>query len=66
VNGEPAGALMDGFSPRVEPSGPVSFGEARLRAGTNELVLELLGKDVRSAGYGDGYLVGIDGFTLRR
>jgi hypothetical protein len=66
VNGEPAGALMDGFSPRVEPSGPVSFGGARLRAGTNELVLELLGKDVRSAGYGDGYLVGIDGFTLRR
>jgi hypothetical protein len=66
VNGEPAGALMDGFSPRVEPSGPVSFGEARLRAGTNELVLELLGKDVRSAGYGDGYLVGIDGFTLRQ
>jgi hypothetical protein len=66
VNGEPVGPLMDGWSPRVEPTGPVSFGEVKLRAGTNELVVELLGKDARSAGYGDGYLVGIDGFLLLR
>jgi hypothetical protein len=37
-----------------------------LRKGANELVVELLGKDVRSAGYADGYLVGIDGFLLRQ
>jgi hypothetical protein len=66
VNGEPAGSLMDGYAPRVEPTGPLSFGEVKLRAGTNQLVVELIGKDARSAGYGDGYLVGIDGFLLHR
>ncbi|MGH9456868.1 MAG: DUF2961 domain-containing protein [Thermoanaerobaculia bacterium] len=66
VNGEPAGALIDAWAPRVEPTGPVSFGEVTLREGVNELVIELVGKDVRSAGYGEGYLVGIDGFLLYR
>lgn len=66
VNGEAAGALVDGYGPRVEPTGPVSLGRVELRAGENQLVVELVGKDVRSAGYGDGYLVGIDGFLLRR
>jgi hypothetical protein len=64
VNGEPAGALMDGFGDTVRATGPVSFGRVELRAGENRLVVELVGKDVRSAGYGDGYLVGIDGFLL--
>lgn len=65
VNGEPAGALMDGYGSRVGPTGAISFGQVELRAGVNELVVELVGKDVRSAGYSDGYLVGIDGFLLR-
>jgi hypothetical protein len=62
VNGQPLGALVDGYSPRIEPSGPVSFGRVDLDAGVNELVVDLIGKDVRSVGYSDGYLVGIDGF----
>jgi hypothetical protein len=65
VNGQPVGTLMDGYAPRVEPTGPLSFGQVELRAGANELVLELVGKDARAAGYSDGYLVGIDGFVLR-
>ena len=43
---------------------PVYLGRVPLRAGPNEVVVELLGKDGRSAGYGDGLLVGVDGFTL--
>ncbi|MGH7480875.1 MAG: glycoside hydrolase family 172 protein [Longimicrobiales bacterium] len=66
VAGRPVGALMDGYAPRVEPTGPVSFGSVRLSEGTNDVVIELVGKDVRSAGYADGYLVGIDGFLLYR
>lgn len=66
VNGRRVGPLMDGYAPRVEPTGPLSFGMVELRAGANEVVVELLGKDARAAGYSDGYLVGIDGFLLRR
>jgi hypothetical protein len=66
VNGQPVGPLMDGYAPRVEPTGPLSFGQVELRAGVNDLVVELVGKDARAAGYSDGYLVGLDGFLLRR
>lgn len=65
VNGRPAGALMDGYGTGVEPTGPVSFGKVELKAGMNELTVELVGKDVRAGGHSDGYLVGIDGFLLR-
>ena len=65
VNGQPQGPLVDGYGPNVEPTGPISFGRVELRGGTNELTVELLGKDARSAGYAEGYLVGIDGFLLR-
>lgn len=64
LNGQPLGNLFDGFSAKVEPSGSVSFGRADLKKGPNALVLELVGKDVRSAGFGNGFLVGIDGFLL--
>lgn len=57
--------LVDGYGPAVEQSGPVSFGVVMLEEGRNDLVVELLGKDARAAGYSDGYLVGIDGFLLR-
>lgn len=66
VNGKPLEPLMDGYASRVEPTGPVSFGSVQLRKGANELVVELVGKDERSEGYANGYLVGIDGFLLRR
>ena len=65
LNGEPLQPLVDGYDRGVVPTGPISFGRVPLRAGTNELVVELLGKDARSAGYSLGYLVGIDGFLLR-
>ena len=65
VNGTPLPAEVNGYAPRVEATGPVSLGRARLRAGANALVLEITGKDPRAAGYSDGYLVGIDGFELR-
>lgn len=65
VNGEAVGTLVDGYAPAVEPTGAISFGRVELRTGENELVVELLGKDARSSGYADGYLVGIDGFLLR-
>ena len=41
-------------------------GYGPLRGGANELTLEIVGKDARAQGYSDGYLVGIDGFILRR
>jgi hypothetical protein len=43
----------------------VSFGRVPLRAGRNEVVVEIAGKDARAAGYSDGFLVGIDGFVVR-
>ncbi len=66
VNGAEVGNLFDGYHPRVSNSGPISFGAVNLREGVNELVVTIVGKDARSAGYGDGFLVGIDGFLLYR
>ncbi len=66
VNGREIGHLFDGFSPDVEPSGPISFGRADLRKGENRITITLVGKDVRSGGFGDGYLVGVDGFLLHK
>lgn len=64
--GEPLQPLVDGFSRTVEPTGPISFGRRRLDRGPIELQVELIGRDARSSGYSDGFLVGIDGFVLRR
>lgn len=58
--------MVDGYSENVEPTGPISFGTVSLEAGVNEIVVELVGKDARSSGYSGGYLVGIDGFLLRK
>lgn len=66
INGLPVGELVDGYANAVEPTGRISFGRVELKKGVNELVLELIGKDVRSAGYSGGYLVGVDGFLLRK
>jgi hypothetical protein len=65
VNGRALAPEVAGYAAAVEATGPVAFGPVALRAGVNELVVELVGKDPRSQGYGDGYLVGIDGFVLR-
>ena len=66
VNGRALSPVVRGYSPTVEPTGPISFGRVPLRGGANELTLEIVGKDARAQGYSDGYLVGIDGFILRR
>jgi hypothetical protein len=66
VNGRALAPVVDMYAAAVEPTAPVSFGRVPLRAGANELVVELVGKDPRSQGFGGGYLVGIDGFFLRR
>ncbi len=66
VNGKTVGDLIDGFNPDVETTGSVSFGSVDLNAGTNNVVVKLIGKDARAAGFSNGYLVGIDGFLLRQ
>lgn len=66
VNGAAREPVVRGYAPAVGATGPISFGRVALRAGVNEVMLELVGKDPRSRGYGNGYLVGIDGFLLRR
>jgi hypothetical protein len=66
VNGRPLQPVVEGYSPEVVPSGEISFGRVALRRGTNAIALEIVGKDARSAGWSDGYLVGVDGFFLRR
>ena len=66
VNGRAVGPVVEGFAERVTPTGPVSLGRVTLRAGANDLVVEITGKDPRAQGYSGGYLVGIDGFRLVR
>lgn len=66
VNGRVLSPVVRGYGETVETTGPVSFGRVPLRAGDNEIVVEIVGKDPRSQGYSEGYLVGIDGFLLKR
>jgi hypothetical protein len=65
LNGRPLSPIVRGYAPAVEATGPISFGRVPLRAGVNTIVLEIVGKDARSSGYSDGYLVGVDGFVVR-
>lgn len=65
LNGKQIGNLVDGYSGSIEHSGPISFGMVSLKRGTNKLEIHLIGKDVRSGGFSDGYLVGIDGFHIK-
>lgn len=65
VNGQALSPVVEGYSPIVEPTELISFGRVPLREGPNEIVVEIVGKDPRSQGWSDGYLVGIDGFVLR-
>jgi hypothetical protein len=61
VNGAALGPLVRGYNAGVVPTGPTSLGRAPMKAGANEIVVEVVGKDPRSK----GYLVGIDGFVLK-
>ena len=64
LNGKVVGSLVDGYSENVEATGAISFGEVEMQKGINQLVIEIIGKDARSAGYSSGYLVGVDGFQI--
>jgi hypothetical protein len=66
VNGRALSPIVRGYSPTVEPTGPISFGRVSLRTGANAVTAEIVGKDVRAQGYSNGYLVGIDAFMIRR
>lgn len=66
VNGKQVGNLMDGYSPGIEWTGPVSYGEVSFDKGQNKISVEIVGKDERSSGFSDGYLVGIDGFLIKK
>ncbi len=61
VNGQNLGPVVRGFSEKVSRSDAISFGRVALKAGTNEVVLQIVGKDPRSG----GYLAGVDGFVLK-
>jgi hypothetical protein len=65
LNGRALSPIVHGYAGNVTPTGPISFGRVPLRAGVNELTLEIVGKDARANGYSNGYLVGIDGFVVR-
>ncbi len=66
INGKVVGTLVDGYSDQVEATGAISFGEVQMKKGINQLVIEIIGKDARSAGYSNGYLVGVDGFLISK
>ncbi len=66
VDGKQVGNLVDGYSDKIEATGPVYFGKANFKKGENNITIEIVGKDTRSAGYSEGYLVGIDGFLVRK
>jgi hypothetical protein len=64
VNGSagPLPTVVRGFAQSVRPTGPITLGRVPLKAGANTVELELVGKDARSS----GFMVGLDGFLLRR
>lgn len=66
VNARDLPATVEGYSPTVLPTGPISLGRAAFQRGANQIAVEIVGKDPRSQGYSEGYLVGVDGFLLRR
>jgi hypothetical protein len=59
---DPLRTIVRGYSLTVKPSGPISLGRVTLKAGANKVELEVVGKDSRSA----NYLVGIDGFVVKK
>ncbi|WP_082316512.1 sulfatase-like hydrolase/transferase [Mangrovimonas sp. ST2L15] len=66
VNGKKVGELVDGFAEGVQPTGAISYGEVQLNKGINNFEIEIVGKDYKSSGYSNGYLVGIDGFSIEK
>jgi hypothetical protein len=61
VGDETMGPEVNLYASGVRATGPVSFGKAALKSGSNPLTLELTGKDEKSV----GYLVGLDALVLK-
>lgn len=61
VNGVALTPIVHGYHNGVAPTGPISFGQAPLKAGANEVTLQVVGKDALS----QNYFVGLDGFVLK-
>jgi len=51
LDDRPLGEPFDGYSPEVEPSGPVLLGTVTLAAGERRLRVEVIGKNAASRGY---------------
>jgi hypothetical protein len=62
VNGEPMGALFDGYNRRVVHSGRLKMGKAYLHEGENRFEFRVLDKDKSS----ENYYFGVDCFVLKR
>ncbi len=62
LGGNKVGPEINLFDQNVVPTGPVSLGRVMLKKGDNPLTVTISGKDERSI----GYLVGIDGFALKK
>lgn len=60
IGGVPLPQEVDLYAPRVEPTGRVVLGRARLQVGLNRMSVEVTGRSERST----GYLVGIDAIAL--
>ena len=60
IDDEPAGAPIDLYDPKVVPSGPISLGRFKLRAGEATVTLTIIGKNEKST----NTLVGIDALQL--
>ncbi len=55
-------ATVKGYDSEVRPTGPLTLGRVSLKQGANVVELEIVGKDEKST----GYLVGLDGFVLKK
>lgn len=60
LDGTPLGKPIEGYAPRVEPTGWLPLGTVRLTAGEHRLRFVLADKDPRST----NYLFGVDGIDL--
>jgi len=62
VEGKDVAAIFDGYSPTVEPSGPVSVGSFNLGPGPRKVSFMMVGKNAKAT----GFLAGIDFIRLDR
>ena len=62
INGQPAGAPRDFYSPEVSPSDEVLLGEFDLKAGENQLTVTVVGANEKAE---KSYMFGLDYLLLK-